>query len=90
VPTMKQRGFRDFDVRDWQGIVAPRGTPAAMVGKISDAIERIGALPEVKERFTSVGMDAVEHGGPDDFGALIRSELDRWKKVVRESGIHAD
>jgi tripartite-type tricarboxylate transporter receptor subunit TctC len=90
VPTMKQRGFRDFDVRDWQGIVAPRGTPAAIVAKVSDEIERIGALPEVKERFTSVGMDAVEHGGPDDFGALIRSEIDRWKKVVRESGIHAD
>ncbi len=90
VPTMKQRGFRDFDVRDWQGVVAPAGTPREIVARVAGEIEKIADMPEVRERLSSVGMDAVEHGGPDEFGALMRSELARWRKVVRDAGIHAD
>jgi tripartite-type tricarboxylate transporter receptor subunit TctC len=90
VATMEQRGFRDFDVRDWQGIVAPAGTPPEIVSRIAGEIEKIMALSAVKERFASIGMDAVQHGGPQEFGALIRSELDRWQKTVRDAGIHAD
>jgi tripartite-type tricarboxylate transporter receptor subunit TctC len=90
VPTMAERGFQGFDVRDWQGIVAPAGTSREIVAKIAGEITKITSLPETKERFASMGMDAVDQGGPEEFGALIRSELVKWGKVVREAGIRAD
>jgi tripartite-type tricarboxylate transporter receptor subunit TctC len=90
VPTMAERGFPGFDVRDWQGIVAPAGTPREIVARISDEIAKIASLPEVNERFASMGMETVDHGGPEEFGALIRSELVKWGKVVRDAGIRAD
>lgn len=90
VPTVAERGFEGFDVRDWQGIVAPAGTPREIVAKISEEIAKITALPEVKERFASMGMDVVDRGGPEEFAALIRSEFLKWGKVVRDAGIRAD
>lgn len=90
VPTVAERGFEGFDVRDWQGIVAPAGTPREIVVRISEEIAKITSLPEVKERFASMGMDVVDHGGPEEFAALIHSELVKWGKVVRDAGIRAD
>jgi tripartite-type tricarboxylate transporter receptor subunit TctC len=90
LPTVAEQGFAGFEVRDWQGFVAPAGTPAAIVQKVATEVRRIVSLPEVKERLTAMGMDAVEQGGPDVFGALIRSETAQWSRVVREAGIRGE
>jgi len=90
VPTVGEQGFEGFDIRDWQGIVAPGGTPAAIVRKVAAELSRIAALPEVKARLSAMGMDVVEHGSPDAFGTLISTESTRWNRVVREAGIRAE
>jgi tripartite-type tricarboxylate transporter receptor subunit TctC len=90
LPTMSEIGFRDFDVREFGGLVAPAGTSREIVDRIAGEIARIVSSQDVKERFASMGMDAATQLGPDAFGALIRSELAKWSKVVREAGIRAD
>lgn len=90
LPTVAELGFEGFDIRDWQGIVAPTGTPQAIVNKVAAEVRRIAALPEVKARLSAMGMDAVEQGGPETFDALIKSETGRWNRVVREAGIRGE
>jgi len=90
LPTVAEQGFVGFEVRDWQGFVAPAGTPTAIVQKVAAEMRRIVSLPEVKERLTAMGMDPVEQGGPEAFGELIRSESTQWSRVLREAGIRGD
>lgn len=90
LPTVAELGFEGFDIRDWQGIVAPTGTPEAIVNKVAAEVRRIAVLPEVKARLSAMGMDAVEQGGAESFGALIRTESDRWNRVVRDAGIRGE
>lgn len=90
LPTVAEQGFAGFEVRDWQGFVAPAGTPPAIVQKVAAEVRRIVSLPEVKERLSAMGMEAVEQGGPEAFGALIRSETAQWSRVVREAGIRGE
>ncbi|RST55565.1 Bug family tripartite tricarboxylate transporter substrate binding protein [Variovorax sp. MHTC-1] len=87
IPTMGEKGFPDFNLRDWLGVVAPPGTPSHIVHRLSNAIGEVAAAPLVRERFRAMGMDAVETTTPDDFGELVRSETARWAKFVRETGI---
>lgn len=90
VPTVAELGFEGFDIRDWQGIVAPAGTPDIIVQRVAAELRRIAALPDVKAHLSAMGMDAVEQGGPDAFGALIKTEMVRWSRVVRETGIRGE
>jgi tripartite-type tricarboxylate transporter receptor subunit TctC len=90
LPTMSEIGFRDFDVREFTGLVAPAKTPREIIDRIAGEIARIVSSQEVKQRFVSLGMDAATQLGPEAFGALMRSELAKWSKVVREAGIRAD
>ncbi len=90
VPTMAEKGFPGFDFRDWQGIVAPAGTPKKVIARMAKEIARIVAAPEVKERFVAIGMEAASDLGPAQFGTLLRSEQAKWAKVVRDAGIRAD
>jgi tripartite-type tricarboxylate transporter receptor subunit TctC len=90
IATVAELGFEGVDIRDWQGIVAPAGTPDAIVRKVAAEVRRIAALPEVRERLSAMGMDAVEQSGPDAFGSLIKAEIVRWNRVVREAGIRVE
>jgi tripartite-type tricarboxylate transporter receptor subunit TctC len=90
LPTVAELGFAGFDIRDWQGIVAPAGTPAPIVEKVAAEVRRIVMLPEVRTRLSAIGMDVVEQGGPEAFGTLIQSEIVRWNRVVREAGIRGE
>jgi tripartite-type tricarboxylate transporter receptor subunit TctC len=90
LPTMSEIGFRDFDVSEFNGLVAPAGTPREIIDRIAGEIARIVSLQDVKERFAGIGMAVATQLGPEAFGALIQSELAKWSKVVREAGIRAD
>jgi tripartite-type tricarboxylate transporter receptor subunit TctC len=90
LPTMLELGFAGFEVREWQGLVAPAATHKGIVAKMANEVAKIAALPLTRERLAAVGMDPVGQSGPDAFGALIRAELARWSKVARESGMRAD
>lgn len=89
VPTVAQLGFRGFDAANWWGLAAPAGTPADIVSKLGAAVNRALADPGLRERFTREGADPVG-STPGQFKALIASEIVRWGKLVKASGVQVD
>jgi tripartite-type tricarboxylate transporter receptor subunit TctC len=90
VPTMVELGYAGVEIRSWQGLVAPSATPKAIIARMASEIAKIGASPDIKERFATIGMEPATEGGSDAFGVLIRSEFARWSKVARDAGLRAD
>ena len=90
VPTMAELGYPAFDVRDWNGIVAPAGTPKAIIARLATEVRRATADASVRERLAAISMDPALDSNPEQFGSLIRAELERWAKFVRNTGIRAD
>jgi tripartite-type tricarboxylate transporter receptor subunit TctC len=90
VPTLEQSGgLKDFDASSWFGLFAPAGTPRAIVDKIQADVAKALSLPELRERF--VGQGAEPGGGtPDQFAAFIKSESDKWARVVKVSNAKVD
>jgi tripartite-type tricarboxylate transporter receptor subunit TctC len=86
VPTATQAGLGEFVMLSWNGIFAPAGTPADIVKQLNADLRHVLALPDVAQRLSAVGVDAMG-GSPEQFAALIQSELARWSGIVRESGI---
>jgi tripartite-type tricarboxylate transporter receptor subunit TctC len=78
-----------IQLRDWQGVVAPTGTPREVILRLNGEIVKVAALPEVRQRLEAVGME-VAGMGPDEFAAHIRRELRRWGELTRAAGIKAD
>lgn len=89
VPTMVEAGFPDFVVRDWQGIVARAGTPAAVVQKLNDAIREAMQAAEVQAVLAKLGADAAP-GTPEQFARLIDTEIERWGNVAKAAGIRVE
>ncbi len=89
IPTVAEMGFPGFETGSFQGIVAPAGTPPEVVNKLHATITAILATPEMKDRLDKAGAE-VRPQSPAQFGTFIRSEKDRWAKVVRESGAKFD
>jgi tripartite-type tricarboxylate transporter receptor subunit TctC len=89
VPVMAEAGLPGFDASSWQGIVLPRGTPSAVTQKILAQVRRILATPELRERLITEGS---EPGGmpPDEFRRHIATEIAKWSKVARATGISLD
>ena len=88
VPSAAEIGYPRLLVGNWAGLSAPKGTPKAAIDWIRDEVVKVLAMPDVKERFASLG---VEPSGmtPDQYGALMRSDADRWTEVIRAAGITA-
>jgi tripartite-type tricarboxylate transporter receptor subunit TctC len=86
VPTMIEAGYRNFNVRDWQGFVAKVGTPATAIEKINAAIGAALQSEQVKAAFARLGADAAP-GTPQDFGKLIDTEIARWATVTKQANI---
>ena len=86
VPAIAETGLPGYEVSTWYGLFAPAATPRAVVDKLNAELVRILALPDVKER---LGAEAYElpADSPDQFAALIKAELGKWAKVVRETGV---
>jgi len=89
VPTMAEAGLPGFEVSSWQGMLAPAGTPPAIVAKLHRELVRILALPEVRERFRALAAEPVG-SSPAEFRAYIRSEIDRWTAVAKAAGMVLD
>jgi len=85
VPTIAEAGVPGYDATIWLGLLAPPGTPREIVQKLNTDISRILSTPEARKLMASAGVD-VATSTPEDFGRLMQSELDRWGKVVRETG----
>ena len=89
VPTTGEAGYPGVVATAWNGVVAPAGTPQSIVSMLNKEIERGLGAPEVKERFTALGMEAIG-GSPESFGAFLRAETAKWAKLVRTANIRAE
>lgn len=88
-PTMEELGYTGFQTGVWMGMAAPAGTPAPIVKKLNDEINKILAYPEVIEQFNRMGLDPMP-SNPVATVDLIRQESDRWGKVIRDKGIRLE
>jgi tripartite-type tricarboxylate transporter receptor subunit TctC len=88
VPTMIEAGVPNLEVRDWQGILAPRGTPKAIVDKLAGEMIRILKQPETRARYAAAGMEIIA-STPEEFRQAIASEIKRWARVVKAANIKA-
>jgi len=86
VPTFAEAGLPEYDFQLWFGVIAPAGTPRDIISKLSKEIARILALPDVKENLSLQGLEPFA-ASPDQFGALIRADLDKYGKVIKGAGI---
>ena len=88
IPTLDQSGVKGFDASGWYGIVAPAGTPGAIVAKLNAEIRRIMQTPDLRARLDNEGAIPAA-GSPEEFGAFIASEIARWAAVLKRAGIEA-
>ena len=86
VPTTGEAGFKDLVVTSWQAAAAPAKTPREVVMKLNDAMVRTLRSPDVRERMNAIGFDVVA-GTPEEFGAFMKAEIERWTKAVERGGI---
>lgn len=89
VPTIAESGFPGFEASVWYGFVAPAATPKPIIVKLHAEIQKALQTKEVKDRMNSVGGEVIA-GTSDMFAALIRSERQRYEKLVREANIKPD
>jgi len=88
VPTMEEAGIKGYTATTWNGLLAPAGTPPAIVNRINAALNKVLATPETKKRFDDMGQDIVMDT-PAEFAQMIKDETAKWKIVIQEGGIQA-
>lgn len=89
VPTLSESGLAGYDVSNWLGVFAPAGTPQQTVTRLNAALVRTMADPELRRQLTAIGIEP-ESGTPQEFAALLRTELPKWAGIVKRSGARAD
>jgi len=86
LPSIAEAGVPGYDAGAWFGLLAPAGTPRAVVDKLSAETARILKLPEVSKRISELGAEPVG-GTPEQFAAFIKSEIDKWAKVIKDANV---
>ena len=89
LPTVAESGLTGFDLYVWYGVMAPAGTPADIVAKLSGEAAKVMVLPDLKARFASLGMEPMT-GTPEQFAEHLRAETAKWARIVRDSGAKAE
>ena len=89
LPTIAESGVPGFSAVPWYGVLGPAALPQPIVSKLNSEIGRALALPDMHERFVAQGID-LQASTPEQFAALIKTELVKWRKVVREAGAKVD
>ena len=84
LPTVAEAGVPGYEARQWWGFLAPSKTPAAVIGKLNAEFQRLLALEDVKTRFAHEGAQPVVGMTPEEFNAVVRTDTEKWRKVVRD------
>lgn len=89
VPTASEQGLKDYDANTNGGFLAPAGTPKAIVARLNAEINAALKLPDVRAKLEAAGIE-VQGGTPQEYAALIKSDLAKWGRVVKEAGIQPE
>ena len=88
LPTMIESGYPDFEAVPWFGLMAPAGTPPAIIDRLHRETVKVLVLPDVRKRLNDLGLDVIP-GTPAEFAAAIERETPRWASVIKNAGIKA-
>ncbi|HYC46664.1 MAG TPA: tripartite tricarboxylate transporter substrate binding protein [Burkholderiales bacterium] len=86
VPTIAESGVPGFEFSTWFGLLAPAGTPKARIERLNQATVQVLRSPDLIKKLRAAGMEPAPTT-PEEFGALIRSDIPKWRKVIKEAGI---
>lgn len=89
LPTADEQGLKGYDANTNGGFLAPAGTPKAIINKLNAEISAALKLPDVRAKLEAAGVD-IQGGTPQDYSALIKSDLAKWSKVVKAAGIPSE
>jgi tripartite-type tricarboxylate transporter receptor subunit TctC len=89
VPTLSEQGYRGADAFAWFGLLAPTGTPADVIAKLNSESNQALKQPEITEKLVGLGMTPVG-GTPEQFGAFIRADIEKWTKLIQARSIKPD
>jgi tripartite-type tricarboxylate transporter receptor subunit TctC len=89
VPTIAEAGVPGYEAVQWWGLLVPAGTPGEIIARLHKEAVLIVGRPEIRERFESEGMTVVG-SSPQEFGALIRAEIEKWARTARRAGIQPE
>ena len=87
VPTIAEAGVPGFDSTSWHMMIAPKGTPDAIVSKLREEFKTIIATPEIKQTLLNVGLVGVASPGSDELRKFVDRETERWTKIVEQAGL---
>ena len=86
IPTIAEAGVPGYEVVQWFGVLAPAHTPRDIIARLHAGIVRVVQDPAIRERFSSDGAETVG-STPEEFAAVIRADLSKWSKVIKDAGI---
>jgi tripartite-type tricarboxylate transporter receptor subunit TctC len=89
VPTIKEAGIDNSEVTTWYGILAPAATPREIVKRLNSEWVKVAAMPDTLEKMQNAGVETMS-GTPEHFAALIKSEIARWAKVIKDANVHIE
>jgi tripartite-type tricarboxylate transporter receptor subunit TctC len=89
IPPLAEAGVPGFEAMSWHMIVAPAATPASIVNRLHSELKAIAALPEVKQRIDQLGLIPVDSRSVEELRTFIKSEIDRWARIVQDAGATA-
>ena len=89
VPTADEQGFKGYDANTNGGFLAPAGTPKPIIAKLNAEINAALKLPDVRAKLEAAGIE-IQGGTPQEYATVIKSDLAKWGKVVKEAGIQAE
>jgi tripartite-type tricarboxylate transporter receptor subunit TctC len=86
IPTLAEAGLPGFELVAWQGVVAPAGTPRAIVDQLAAQLGKLLADPATREKLAALSLEPLPPSTPDSFAAYIKTEVNRWAVIVKNSG----
>jgi tripartite-type tricarboxylate transporter receptor subunit TctC len=89
VPTLREAGVRDFQFQQWLALLAPAGTPPAVVARLNGALRQALESPELREKFQAQAMESYITS-PEEAGKFIASEVGRFSRLIKSRGITAN
>jgi tripartite-type tricarboxylate transporter receptor subunit TctC len=86
IPTLAEAGLPGFELVAWQGVVAPAGTPRPVIDALAAQIAKLMADPATRAKLTAMSLEPLPPSTPDGFAAYIKTEIERWAVIVKNSG----